>query len=95
MKSSTAAIAVLTVAALCYQVSSSPLAVRPRRPCCYNFLNKALPPSKVVMYEYTGSGCPYRGVIFTTVEKKTCCAKPEEKWVQDILSVEKHKDSSQ
>lgn len=32
---------------------------------------------------------------FTTVEKKTCCAKPEEKWVQDILSVEKHKDSSQ
>ncbi|XP_031447830.1 C-C motif chemokine 4 homolog [Phasianus colchicus] len=94
MKSSTAAIAVLIVAALCYQVSSSPLAVSSRGSCCYKFLNKALPPSKVMTYEYTGSRCPYHGVIFTTVEKKKFCAKPEEKWVQDILNVEKHKDSS-
>ncbi|XP_010720160.1 C-C motif chemokine 4 homolog [Meleagris gallopavo] len=94
MKSSTAVIAVLIVAALCYQVSSSPLAVRSRGPCCYKFLNKALPPGKVMMYEYTGSGCPYRGVIFTTVEEKKYCAKAEEKWVQDILNMEKHEESS-
>ncbi|XP_021271623.1 C-C motif chemokine 4 homolog [Numida meleagris] len=94
MKSSTAAIAVLIVAALCYQVSSTTLALRSRGPCCYKFLNKALPPNKVMMYEYTGSNCPYPGVIFTTFQGKMCCANPKEKWVQDLLNVEKHKDGS-
>nr|NP_001039296.1 chemokine-like ligand 4 precursor [Gallus gallus]AAW34404.1 chemokine-like ligand 1 [Gallus gallus]AAX83391.1 chemokine-like ligand 1 [Gallus gallus] len=94
MKSSTAAIAVLIVAALCYQVSSTPLAVGSNGRCCYKFLNRALPSSKVMMYEYTGSRCPYHGVIFTTFEGKKCCANPEEKWVQDILNVEKHTDGS-
>ncbi|XP_072209306.1 C-C motif chemokine 4 homolog [Excalfactoria chinensis] len=96
MKSSTAAIAVLTVAALCYQVSSTPLAVgfRSSGRCCYQFLSKALPPSKVMMYEYTGSSCPFHGVIFTTTNGKMCCAKPEEKWVRDILNAGKHKDGT-
>lgn len=31
---------------------------------------------------------------FTTFEGKKCCANPEEKWVQDILNVEKHTDGS-
>ncbi|XP_015736487.1 C-C motif chemokine 4 homolog isoform X2 [Coturnix japonica] len=91
MKSSTAAIAVLTVAVLCFQVSSTtPVGSFGR--CCYQFLNKALPRNKVMMYEYTGSKCPYHGVIFTTFEGKMCCARPEEQWVQDILNVGKHKD---
>lgn len=31
---------------------------------------------------------------FTTVEEKKYCAKAEEKWVQDILNMEKHEESS-
>ncbi|OXB71379.1 UNVERIFIED_CONTAM: hypothetical protein H355_011756 [Colinus virginianus] len=69
-------------------------ALRSRGRCCLKFLDKALPPNKVMMYEYTGSSCPYPGIIFTTFEDRTCCANPEEKWVQDLLNVEKHKDGS-
>ncbi|NXJ08989.1 CCL4 protein, partial [Odontophorus gujanensis] len=94
MKSSSAAIAVLIVAAFCCEVSSATLALRSRGRCCLKFLDKALPPNKVMMYEYTGSSCPYPGIIFTTFEDRTCCANPDEKWVQDLLNVEKHKGGS-
>ncbi|NXK46787.1 CCL4 protein, partial [Chauna torquata] len=91
MKSSTAAFAVLVVAALCYQVSSSPAAVNFSGPCCTQFSTKAFPPSRVIMYEHTSSHCSQPGVIFTTVKGKAFCGNLQDKWVQNILNQNKDK----
>ncbi|NWX13723.1 CL3L1 protein, partial [Aegotheles bennettii] len=89
MKTSTAALAVLMVAVLCYQVSSSPWAVNFFGPCCEKFRTEMFPASRVVMYEHTGSHCSQPGVIFTTIKGNLVCGKPGDKWVQDIVSLHK------
>ncbi|NWR60173.1 CCL4 protein, partial [Bucorvus abyssinicus] len=94
MKTSTAALAVLFVAVLCYQVSSSPASVNISGPCCVQFSTKALPSSRVVMYELTGSHCSQPAVIFTTVRDKRVCGKLDDKWVQDIMNPQKDKAGS-
>ncbi|XP_009945331.1 PREDICTED: C-C motif chemokine 4 homolog, partial [Leptosomus discolor] len=91
MKTSAAALAVLFVAVVCYQVSSSPVSVNFSGPCCVNYSNKPFPLSRVVMYEHTGSNCPQPAVIFTTVADKKVCGKPGDKWVQDIINHHKNK----
>ncbi|XP_072738736.1 C-C motif chemokine 4 homolog [Ciconia boyciana] len=63
MKTSTAALAVLFVAVLCYQVSSSPTSVNFSGPCCIQYSSKPFPSSRVVMYERTGSHCPQPAVM--------------------------------
>ncbi|KAM6403005.1 C-C motif chemokine 4 homolog [Rhynochetos jubatus] len=68
MKTSTAALAVLTVAILCYQVSSSPYSVNLSGPCCVRYSTKAFPLSRVVRYEHTGSHCSQPAVIFELKE---------------------------
>ncbi|NXT59188.1 CCL4 protein, partial [Pluvianellus socialis] len=94
MKTSTAALAVLFVAVLCYEVSSSPASVNFSGPCCIQYRTKAFPLSRVVMYEHTGSHCSQPAVIFTTVKGNMVCGKPEDKWVQDILNHQKDKAGS-
>ncbi|NWU54714.1 CCL4 protein, partial [Dromas ardeola] len=94
MKTSTAALAVLFVAVLCYQVSSSPIAVNFSGPCCIQYRTKMFPLSRVMMYEHTGSHCPKPAVIFTTVKGNKVCGKPDEKWVQDIVNAQKDKAGS-
>ncbi|NXL54242.1 CCL4 protein, partial [Podilymbus podiceps] len=94
MKSSTTALAVLCVAVFCYQVSSSPIAVNFSGPCCVQYISKAFPSSRVVMYEHTGSHCPQPAVIFTTVTGRMVCGKPDDKWVQDIVGHQKGKTGS-
>ncbi|NWH65136.1 CCL4 protein, partial [Geococcyx californianus] len=86
MKTSTAALAVLFVAVLCYQVSSSPISVNLSGPCCVQYSTKAFPVSRIVKYEHTGSHCLQPAVIFTTVAGKMVCGKPDDKWVQDIVN---------
>ncbi|NXA54605.1 CL3L1 protein, partial [Nothocercus julius] len=63
MKSFTAALAVLCVAAFCYQGSSSPDAVHLSSPCCLQYSNKEIPKKLVKAYEYTNSHCPQPGVM--------------------------------
>ncbi|NXN37388.1 CCL4 protein, partial [Rhinoptilus africanus] len=94
MKTSTAALAVLFVAVLCYQVSSSPRAVNFSGPCCFKYSTKVFPLSQVREYKHTDSHCPERAVIFITVKDNLVCAKPDEKWVQDIVNALKDKASS-
>ncbi|NXY92488.1 CL3L1 protein, partial [Alcedo cyanopectus] len=94
MRISTAALAVLFVAVLCYQVSSSPVAVNVSGPCCTQYSNKPFPPGRVVMYQHTGSHCSQPAVIFTTVRGKMVCGKPQDKWVQDILNQQKGNEDS-
>ncbi|NXI40835.1 CCL26 protein, partial [Galbula dea] len=94
MKTSTAALATLCVAVLCYHVSSSPPSVNLSGPCCTQYSTKALPSSRVMMYEYTGSHCFQPAVIFTTVKGMKVCGKPDDKWVQDIVNKEKDKEGS-
>ncbi|NXE83240.1 CCL4 protein, partial [Cochlearius cochlearius] len=94
MKTSTAALAVLFVAVLCYRVSSSPASVNFSGPCCTQYSPKAFPLSRVLMYEYTGSHCLQPAVIFTTVAGRMVCGKPDDKWVQDIVSHLKDKAGS-
>ncbi|XP_068272065.1 C-C motif chemokine 3-like 1 [Nyctibius grandis] len=94
MKTSTAALAVLFVSVLCYQVSSSPAAVNVSGRCCVQFSTKAFPSSRVVMYEHTGSHCSQPAVIFTTVAGRMVCGKPGDKWVQDIVNHQKDKAGS-
>ncbi|NXC22353.1 CCL4 protein, partial [Corythaeola cristata] len=89
MKTSMAALAVLLVAVLCYQVSSSPASVNFSGPCCYQYSKKALPSSRVVLYEHTGSHCSQPAVIFSTAAGKKVCGNPAEKWVQDIVNPQK------
>ncbi|KAF1632391.1 C-C motif chemokine 3-like 1, partial [Eudyptes filholi] len=91
MKTSTAALAVLFVAVLCHQVSSSPTSVNFSGPCCVKYSTKAFPLSRVVMYEHTGSHCFQPAVIFTTVVGRMVCGKPDDKWVQDIVNHQKDK----
>nr|XP_009938680.1 PREDICTED: tripartite motif-containing protein 58-like [Opisthocomus hoazin] len=91
MKTSAAALAVLLVAVLCYQVSSSPSSVNVSGPCCLRYSTKAFPLSRVVMYEHTGSHCVQPAVIFTTVKGRLVCGKPDEQWVQDIVNHQKDK----
>ncbi|NXA19687.1 CCL4 protein, partial [Ibidorhyncha struthersii] len=94
MKTSTAALAVLFVAVLCYQVSSSPASVNFSGPCCIRYRTKAFPLSHIMMYEHTGSHCFQPAVIFTTVKGKMVCGKPDDKWVQDVLNHWKDKAGS-
>ncbi|NXI56125.1 CCL4 protein, partial [Chloroceryle aenea] len=89
MKTSTAALAVLFVAVLCYEVSSSPAAVNISGPCCTQYSNKPFPSSRVLMYQHTGSHCSQPAVIFTTTKGKMVCGKPGDQWVKDILNQEK------
>ncbi|NWS60251.1 CCL4 protein, partial [Chunga burmeisteri] len=86
MKTSTAALAVLFVAVLCYQVSSSPNSVNFSGPCCFQYITRAFPSSLIKSYEYTGSHCFKPAVIFITVRGKLICAKPDDKWVQAIMN---------
>ncbi|XP_065503428.1 C-C motif chemokine 3-like 1 [Caloenas nicobarica] len=94
METSTAALAVLFVAVLCYQVSSSPSSVNFSGRCCVQYSSKAFPSSRVLMYEHTGSHCSQPAVIFTTVAGKMVCGKPSDKWVQDIVNHQKDKAGS-
>ncbi|XP_026717676.1 C-C motif chemokine 5-like [Athene cunicularia] len=94
MKTSTSALAILFVAALCCPVFSSPTSVNLSGPCCVQYSAKPLPSSRVVMYEHTGSHCSQPAVIFTTHAGKMVCGKPGDKWVQDIVNCQKDKASS-
>ncbi|XP_062448778.1 C-C motif chemokine 5-like [Rhea pennata] len=94
MKSFTAALAVLFVAAFCYQVSSSPAAVNIFGPCCSRYLTKAIPEHRVKAYAHTSNHCIQPAVIFTTVKDKMLCGNPEDKWVQDIMNHLKDKAGS-
>ncbi|XP_009982920.1 PREDICTED: C-C motif chemokine 3-like 1 [Tauraco erythrolophus] len=94
MKTPMAALAVLLVAVLCNQVFSSPASVNLSGPCCYRYSNKALPSSRVVLYEHTGSHCSQPAVIFSTAAGKKVCGNPAEKWVQDIVNHQKDKAGS-
>ncbi|NWW91601.1 CCL4 protein, partial [Rhynochetos jubatus] len=94
MKTSTAALAVLTVAILCYQVSSSPYSVNLSGPCCIRYSTKAFPLSRVVRYEHTGSHCSQPAVIFITVTGRMVCGNPDDKWVQDIMNHQRDKAGS-
>ncbi|XP_057265906.1 C-C motif chemokine 4 homolog [Pezoporus wallicus] len=86
MKTSTAALAVLLLAVLCYQVSSSPEAVKFGRSCCHRYATNEVPSHRVVTYEYAGRHCHLPAVIFITGQGKRVCGRPGDKWVQDILN---------
>uniref|UniRef100_A0A8B9FBK7 Chemokine interleukin-8-like domain-containing protein n=2 Tax=Amazona TaxID=12929 RepID=A0A8B9FBK7_9PSIT len=86
MKTSTAALAVLLVAVLCYHVSSSPRGVNVGGSCCLQYAIKAVPLRLVVTYEYAGSHCHQPAVIFITGQGNRVCGRPGDKWVQDILN---------
>ncbi|NWV62656.1 CCL5 protein, partial [Malurus elegans] len=86
MKTFTATLAVLSVAILCYQISSSPLSLNFYGPCCVEYITRPLPLSRVVKYENTGSHCSPPAVIFTTIKDKLVCANPNDKWVRDIMN---------
>ncbi|NWR80245.1 CL3L1 protein, partial [Centropus unirufus] len=94
MKTSMAALAVLFVFLLCYQVSSSPNSVNFSGPCCVRYRSNPFPSNRVVMYEHTGSHCSQPAVIFTTIKGNFVCGKPEDKWVQDIVNHQEDKASS-
>ncbi|NXG60666.1 CCL4 protein, partial [Hemiprocne comata] len=94
MKTSTAVLAVLFVAVLCYQVSSSPISINISGRCCVHYSSKAFPVSRVVMYEHTGGHCFQPAVIFTTVAGRMVCGKPDEKWVQDIINPQRDQAGS-
>ncbi|XP_054250544.1 C-C motif chemokine 5-like [Indicator indicator] len=93
MKTSTAALAVLFVAVLCYQVSSSPISVN-SGPCCLSYSPRPLPARLAVEYDYVGSHCPQPAVIFTTALHKMVCGNPQDKWVQNIVDRLKGKAGS-
>ncbi|XP_065550635.1 C-C motif chemokine 4 homolog [Lathamus discolor] len=88
METSTAALAVLLVAVLCYQVSSSPGAVNFARSCCHQYVTDEVPLHRVVTYGVAGPS--QDGVLtglgrFITDQGKKVCGRPGDKWVQDIL----------
>ncbi|NXK89314.1 CCL5 protein, partial [Formicarius rufipectus] len=91
MKTFTAALAVLFVGVLCYQVSSSPVSLNHYGPCCFEFITRPLPMDRVKSYVHTGSHCSSPAVVFTTIKDILVCASLDEKWVQDIVSRPKDK----
>ncbi|NXP11240.1 CCL4 protein, partial [Thinocorus orbignyianus] len=94
MKTCTAALAVLLVAVLCYQVSSSLISVNLSGLCCFRYMTRKLPLNRVVKAEHTGSNCSQPAVIFTTVRGRQVCVRPDEKWVQDIMNSQRNKAGS-
>ncbi|NXY22709.1 CCL5 protein, partial [Atrichornis clamosus] len=86
MKTFTAALAVLFVAVLCYQVFSSPVSLNSYGPCCVEYISRPLPLSRVVKYEHTGSHCSPPAVIFTTIKDRLVCANANDKWVQELMN---------
>ncbi|NXC35862.1 CCL4 protein, partial [Campylorhamphus procurvoides] len=94
MKTFTAALAVLFVAVLCCQVSSSPISLNHYGPCCFEFITRPLPMDLVKSYELTGSHCSPSAVIFTTVKGRLVCANLEDKWVQDMVNQLQDKELS-
>ncbi|NXG46663.1 CL3L1 protein, partial [Psilopogon haemacephalus] len=93
MKTSTAALAVLFVAALCYQVSSSPVSLSFSSPCCYQYSTKTLPSRLAERYEHTGSHCSQPAVIFTTFQGRLVCGNPNDIWVQNLVNLLKDKQA--
>ncbi|XP_010225265.1 PREDICTED: C-C motif chemokine 4 homolog [Tinamus guttatus] len=85
MKSFTVALAVLCVAAFCYQASSSPALGHVSGPCCLQYLTREIPHIFVNAYKYTNGHCSQPGVIFTTMKGHLQCVNPEDKWVQHIM----------
>ncbi|NXG20611.1 CCL4 protein, partial [Grallaria varia] len=94
MKTFTAALAVLFVAVLCYQVSSSPVSLSFYGPCCSEFITRQLPMARVKSFERTGSHCSQPAVIFTTIKDRLVCASLDDKWVQDMVNQLKDKGLS-
>ncbi|NXP35552.1 CCL4 protein, partial [Leiothrix lutea] len=94
MKTFTAALSVLFVIVFCYQATSSPVSSNIYGPCCVEYLTRPLPLSRVVKYERTGSHCSPPAVIFTTIKDRLVCAKPNDKWVQDIMNQLKDNEHS-
>ncbi|XP_010193278.1 PREDICTED: C-C motif chemokine 5-like [Mesitornis unicolor] len=86
MKTSTAAIAVLLVAVLCYQASSSPQSVNFSSPCCIKYSQRAFPLSRIKKFERTGSHCSQPAVIFISFLDNMVCGNPHDQWVKDIVN---------
>ncbi|NWR38680.1 CCL5 protein, partial [Tachuris rubrigastra] len=94
MKTFTATLAILFVAVLCYQVSSSPFSLNHFGPCCSEFITRPLPLRLVRSCEHTGNHCSQPAVIFTTIKDRLVCASLDEKWVQDMVTQLKDKEDS-
>ncbi|KAM6163125.1 C-C motif chemokine 5 [Rhynchocyon petersi] len=85
MKVFTAALAVLTITALCTPASASPYA-SDTTPCCFSYTLRQLPRAHIQEYFYTSGKCNKSAVVFVTRKKRQVCADPEKKWVQEYIN---------
>ncbi|XP_004449491.1 C-C motif chemokine 5 [Dasypus novemcinctus] len=86
MKASAAAVAVLlTTAALCTLVSTSPYA-SDTTPCCFAYTSRPLPRAHLKEYFYTSGKCSNPAVVFVTRKNRQVCANPEKKWVREHIN---------
>ncbi|XP_026058121.1 C-C motif chemokine 18-like [Carassius auratus] len=56
----------------------------PKR-CCFSFVDFQIPASKIVTALKTDPECPVPGFVVTT-PRTEFCVKPDEEWIQKILS---------
>ncbi|XP_072501047.1 C-C motif chemokine 26-like [Notamacropus eugenii] len=63
--------------------------------CCFAFLKRSLPHNLIKSYAITSRSCSYKAVMFTLKKDKKYCAHLEDKWVQDYLKKNEHKNSNQ
>ncbi|XP_073687427.1 chemokine (C-C motif) ligand 33, duplicate 3 [Garra rufa] len=53
--------------------------------CCFNFIDFAIPPNKIVTALKTGSHCPVAGVVVATKKGLEFCVKPDEAWIKKVI----------
>ncbi|XP_019401990.1 PREDICTED: C-C motif chemokine 4-like [Crocodylus porosus] len=86
MKVTVAALAVVLIAALCSQASSSPIGSDPPTACCFTYTARQIPRNFVKDYYYTNSMCSQPAIVFITRKGREICANIEEPWVQKYVS---------
>ncbi|KAK5868038.1 hypothetical protein PBY51_012485 [Eleginops maclovinus] len=51
-------------------------------PCCFQFLTKRIPQSKIICVTKTHSSCHQKGFVISTVQGKEICVSQKEDWAQ-------------
>ncbi|NWU97933.1 CCL4 protein, partial [Upupa epops] len=84
MKVSAALLALLLIAASCYQTFSGPVG-SDLSTCCFSYAQQKLPRRLIQRHYSTSTSCTLPAIVFITKKGRQVCANPSDTWVQSYL----------
>ncbi|XP_061578509.1 C-C motif chemokine 3-like [Cololabis saira] len=55
------------------------------RKCCFNFIDKPVPESRVTGYVKTSQRCSSPAILLKTVVGRQLCVRPSAQWVKELI----------